>query len=106
MNEDKATRYHRLGRRAGILSTVWTGIILVALLLSGASAGADGRLTVPLLPAALFAERFFDTFRALLFGVMRFTYSPLSRWIQPRVYLNSGTIGHTPASQEKTRGSW
>ena len=39
MNEDKATRYHRLGRRAGILSTLWTGVILVALLLTGASAG-------------------------------------------------------------------
>ncbi len=32
MNEDKATRYHRLGRRAGILSTIWTGVILIALL--------------------------------------------------------------------------
>ena len=37
MNEDKATRYHRLGRRAGILSTVWTGVILLTLLLAGAS---------------------------------------------------------------------
>jgi STE24 endopeptidase len=39
MNEDKATRYHRLGRRAGILSTLWTGAILLTLLLTGASAG-------------------------------------------------------------------
>ncbi len=39
MNEDKATRYHRLGRRAGILSALWTGAILVAFLLTGASAG-------------------------------------------------------------------
>ena len=38
MNEDKATRYHRLGRRAGILSTLWTGVILLGLLLTGASA--------------------------------------------------------------------
>ena len=37
MNEDKATRYHRLGRRAGILSTLWTAVILLALLLTGAS---------------------------------------------------------------------
>jgi STE24 endopeptidase len=37
MNEDKATRYHRLGRRAGVLSTLWTGVILLTLLLSGAS---------------------------------------------------------------------
>ena len=39
MNEDKATRYHRLGRRAGILSTVWTGTILVTVLFTGASIG-------------------------------------------------------------------
>jgi STE24 endopeptidase len=38
MNEDKATRYHRLGRRAGILSTLWTGVILFGLLLLGAAA--------------------------------------------------------------------
>ena len=37
MNEDKATRYHRLGRLSGIVSTVWTGFILVVLLTSGAS---------------------------------------------------------------------
>jgi STE24 endopeptidase len=37
MNEDKATRYHRLGRRAGMLSTVWSGAILITLLLTGAS---------------------------------------------------------------------
>jgi STE24 endopeptidase len=37
MNEDKATRYHRLGRRAGVLSTLWTAVILIVFLLSGAS---------------------------------------------------------------------
>jgi STE24 endopeptidase len=37
MNEDKATRYHRLGRRAGILSTVWSGVMLSGLLFTGAS---------------------------------------------------------------------
>ena len=39
MNEDKSARYHRLGRRAGVLSTLWTGTVLVVLLFSGASAG-------------------------------------------------------------------
>lgn len=37
MNEDKATRYHRLGRRAGVLSALWTGGILLTFLLSGGS---------------------------------------------------------------------
>jgi STE24 endopeptidase len=45
MNEDKATRYHRLGRRAGILSTLWTGGLLFALLLTGTSAGLRDWIT-------------------------------------------------------------
>src|SRR5688572_33502985 len=58
MNEDKAARYHRLGRRAGILSTIWTAVILLALLPTGASlalrewaahvAGGDRALIVAL----------------------------------------------------------
>lgn len=43
MNEDKATRYHRLGRRAGLLSTVWAVAILCLLMFSGASAGLRER---------------------------------------------------------------
>jgi STE24 endopeptidase len=39
VNEDKSARYHRLGRRARILSALWTGIILLILLFSGASLG-------------------------------------------------------------------
>jgi Zn-dependent protease with chaperone function len=38
VNEDKATRYHRLGRRAGLLSALWTAALLGALMFSGASA--------------------------------------------------------------------
>ena len=37
-NEDKATRYHRLQRRASILATVLTAAILAVLLVTGASA--------------------------------------------------------------------
>lgn len=37
MNEDKATRYHRLGRGAGLLSITWTILLLSAFMLSGAS---------------------------------------------------------------------
>ncbi|RPI49689.1 MAG: M48 family peptidase [Acidobacteria bacterium] len=35
MNEDKATRYHRLGRRSRVFSTIWTGVILLGLLAGG-----------------------------------------------------------------------
>lgn len=38
-NEDKATRYHRLQRRASILATVLTTAVLALLLVTGASAG-------------------------------------------------------------------
>ncbi|HTG88587.1 MAG TPA: M48 family metalloprotease, partial [Vicinamibacterales bacterium] len=43
MNEDKATRYHRLGRRAAMLSTVGTGLILAGLLFLGGSAALRDR---------------------------------------------------------------
>jgi STE24 endopeptidase len=37
VNEDRATRYHRLKRRGIALSLVWSGVLLVGLLVSGAS---------------------------------------------------------------------
>ena len=37
-NEDKATRYHRLQRRASVLATVLTIVVLAVLLISGGSA--------------------------------------------------------------------
>ena len=37
MNEDRATRYHRLKRRALVLSLVWSAVLLTALLVTGAS---------------------------------------------------------------------
>ena len=46
MNEDKASRYHRLKRRIAVLSVVWTAALLAGLLWSGGSvslrSAADG----------------------------------------------------------------
>ena len=42
MNEDRATRYHRLGRRASLLSTAWTLTLLSAAMATGASAALRG----------------------------------------------------------------
>jgi len=39
VNEDKSSRYHRLQRRASIASTVLTVVLLIAFVVSGASAG-------------------------------------------------------------------
>jgi STE24 endopeptidase len=44
-NEDKATRYHRLQRRASILATVLTTFVLAILLVSGGSAAIRQSLT-------------------------------------------------------------
>jgi STE24 endopeptidase len=50
MNEDKATRYHRLRRRAVILAVIWRVLLLAALLFSGLShtiRDASEALTAP-----------------------------------------------------------
>src|SRR5213083_2666054 len=39
MNEDRSSRYHRLKRQAGIVSVVWSVVLLGGLLASGASIG-------------------------------------------------------------------
>jgi STE24 endopeptidase len=43
VNEDKASRYHRLKRRSAVLSVVVTALLLAGFLLSGASAAVAGR---------------------------------------------------------------
>ena len=37
MNEDKATRYHRLKRTTGIVALVWSAVLLGGLVVTGAS---------------------------------------------------------------------
>jgi STE24 endopeptidase len=59
MNEDKATRYHRLGRRAGVLSTLCAVVLLVGLVHSGASVAARAWLAAiagdrPIVTVALY----------------------------------------------------
>jgi STE24 endopeptidase len=95
MNEDKAARYHRLGRRAGILSTIWTAVILLALLLTGASfalrewaasaAGANRALIVALYVFIL----------SLLFDAATLPFSLYRGFLLERRYdLSTETFGH------------
>src|SRR5687767_6159612 len=95
MNEDKATRYHRLGRRAGMLSTIWTGIILLGLLFTGASAGlrdwaanaagASQTLTVVLYVLML----------SLAFDVATLPFSVFRGYLLERRYgLSTETLAH------------
>lgn len=39
MNEDKASRYQRLKRTTGIIALIWSAVLLVGLIVSGASVG-------------------------------------------------------------------
>jgi STE24 endopeptidase len=95
MNEDKSSRYHRLGRRAGILSTVWTGAILLALLLTGASAGlrdwaaglAGANPTLIVILYVLMLSLAFDA-ATLPFGFYR------GFLLERRYGLSTETMGH------------
>jgi STE24 endopeptidase len=95
MNEDKATRYHRLGRRAGVLSTLWTGVILVSLLLTGASAGLrDWTTSVvgsnPTLIVALYV-----LVLSLAFDAATLPFSFYRGFLLERRYgLSTETVGH------------
>ena len=94
MNEDKATRYHRLGRRAGILSTVFTAAILLALLLSGASlvlrTWAASWTANPALVVALYV-----LVLSLVFDVATLPFSVYRGFLLERRYgLSTETLGH------------
>lgn len=95
MNEDKSTRYHRLGRRAGILSTIWSGLILLGFLLTGASVGLRGWTTSlvganPILVVALYVLVLSFAFDAatLPFGFYR------GFLLERRYGLSTETMGH------------
>jgi STE24 endopeptidase len=95
VNEDKATRYHRLGRRAGILSTVWTAVMLFALLATGASltlrewaAATTG--TNPTLIVALYV-----LVLSLVFDAATLPFSVYRGYLLERRYgLATETFGH------------
>ena len=67
MNEDKATRYQRLKRRAGIVSLGWTIALLLGLLLSGLSLAL--RATADALAAAAGAAGAWHASTTVLFYV-------------------------------------
>jgi STE24 endopeptidase len=109
MNEDKATRYQRLKRRAGIASLVWTVALLVGLLLSGlgvtfrvaaeslaSSAGASG---------ASHAATTVLFYVGLLFGLNEVGSLPIAFYsdylLERRYGLATGGLGGWVADQAK-----
>ncbi|HUE90334.1 MAG TPA: M48 family metallopeptidase [Vicinamibacterales bacterium] len=100
-NEDKATRYHRLRRRAEILSTAAAGLFLLILLLTGAAltirefssmigmaigGGYEEPATVVVFTVAL---------SALLFGLEL-----------PFAFYQGFVLEHRYALSNETRGQW
>jgi STE24 endopeptidase len=95
MNEDKATRYHRLGRRAGILSTIITGVILLAILFLGGSAAlrdwaANAAGTHPTLTVAIYV-----LVLSLVFDAATLPFSVYRGFLLERRYgLSTETLAH------------
>ena len=95
MNEDKATRYHRLGRRADVLSTLSTGIILLVLLLSGTSLALRAWVVsiAPAAPAVVVAV--YVLVIALVFDLATLPFSLYRGFLLERRYgLSTETMGH------------
>src|SRR5687768_11078493 len=95
MNEDKATRYHRLGRRAGILSTFCTALILLGLLFAGGSRGfreraADVAGANPTLIVGLYV-----LLLSIVFDAATLPFSFYRGFLLERRYgLSTETMGH------------
>ncbi|HUP38528.1 MAG TPA: M48 family metallopeptidase [Vicinamibacterales bacterium] len=95
MNEDKATRYHRLGRRAGVLSTLGTGVLLLVLLSSGASTAlrAWAVSVAPTAPAVVVAV--YVSVLALFFELATLPFSLYRGFLLERRFgLVTESMGH------------
>ena len=95
MNEDKATRYHRLGRCAGVLSVLWTGVILVSLLLTGASAGLRNWTTSLVGPNPTLIVALYVLVLSLAFDAATLPFGFYRGYLLERRYgLSRETVGH------------
>ena len=95
MNEDKATRYHRLGRRAGVLSTVWSGVMLVGLLLTGASVGLRAWVAGLVGPNPAFVTALYVLVLSIAFDAAMLPFSFYRGFLLERRYgLSTETIRH------------
>jgi STE24 endopeptidase len=95
VNEDKATRYHRLGRRAGILSTFCTCVILVGLLFSGVSAALRDWAAGLTGAGPSMSVAFYILALSLLFDVITLPFNLYRGFLLERRYgLSTETMGH------------
>ena len=95
MNEDKATRYHRLGRRAGILSTLWTGALLLGLFWTGASVGLRDWATSMAGASPTRIVALYVLILSLAFDAATLPFSLYRGFLLERRYgLSTETMGH------------
>jgi STE24 endopeptidase len=95
MNEDKATRYHRLGRRAGVLSTLWAAVILVVFVLSGASVALRAWAVTAAGNNASVVVALYVLVLSLLFDAGTLSFSVYRGFLLERRYgLSTETLGH------------
>jgi len=95
MNEDKATRYHRLGRRASLLSAVWGVMLLSGLMFSGASAAVRDHGLMFGHGSATIAVAFYVLVLSILFDALMLPFSLYSGFLLERRYgLATERIGH------------
>src|SRR6186713_3239622 len=99
MNEDRASRFHRLRRRVTLASTALGVAVLVALLLTGASSnlagwarGVTGRLSWPLRPAL--AVALYGGTLAMAWEVISLPFAFYGGFLLDRKYgLTSESVG-------------
>ena len=101
MNEDKATRYHRLRRRADLLGTAAAGVVLLALSLTGGSArlrelGAALSQWVP--------ERYNDAVMVLLVTIVVMLILAIVEL--PFAYYHGHLLEHRYGLSTQTRSHW
>jgi STE24 endopeptidase len=95
VNEGKATRYHRLGRRAEILSTVWGGVILGVLLILGISAAFRDWAVGVAGPSPTLVVVLYVLTLSLLFELASLPFSLYRGFLLERRYgLSTETPGH------------
>ena len=95
MNEDKATRYHRLRRRAGVVSTIWTAVILLTLLLTGASAVLRSWTTGIAGPEPTLIVALYVLVLSLAFDAATLPFGFYRGFLLERRYgLSTETVGH------------
>jgi STE24 endopeptidase len=110
MNEDKATRYHRLGRRASLLATAWSLALLATFLTTGASTALRtwAAAAAALIGAAQSPSAIIALYVLVLSFVVDAATLPLSFYkgfvLEVRYGLATETMGHWLKDHAKGMG--